>query len=184
MRFWRAGREAPRIHGLRARDRSQPGENRGNSEHEASQAALRRPKANRLPRSTQSVYFQIGRESPTSLPTDEKIAELRLAERSSNGFRRTQKTTGNSASPGGTPGKRAALVVYCCHKPSCQRSHSGGEGIRRKITESIEASVLHLRSPHTIQTKIPSLPEDSNGDLLGVSEARTLLPGSFHHSGL
>src|ERR1041385_8178364 len=184
MRFWRAGREAPRIHGLRARDRSQPGENRGNSEHEASQAALRRPKVNRLPRSTQSVYFQIGRESPTSLPTDEKIAEFRLDGRSSNGVQRTQKSTVNSASPSSTPGKRAAPVVHCCHELSCQRSHSSGERRRRKITESTKTGVLHLRGPHTLQAEIPSLPEDSNGDLLGVSEARALLPTSFHHSGL
>src|ERR1041385_6973395 len=184
MHFWHASREATRIHGLRTRDRGQPGKNRGNSEHEACQAAPRRPKINRLSCSTQSVYLQIGRESPTSLPADEKIAKFCLDGRSSNGFRGTQKATANSASPGSTPGKRAALVVYCCHKPSCQRSHSGGEGRRRKITESTEASVLHLRSPHTIQTEIPSLPEDNNGDLLGVSEARTLLPGSFPHRGL
>src|ERR1041385_2440901 len=91
MCFWCASGKATRIHGLRARDRSQPGENRGNSKHEASQAAPRRPKIDRLSRSTQSVHLQIGRESPTSLPTDEKIAEFRLDGGSSNGVRRTQK---------------------------------------------------------------------------------------------
>src|ERR1041385_3553954 len=149
MRFWRASGKATRIHGLRARDRSQPGENRGNSKHEASQTAPRCPKVDRLSRSTQSVHLQIGRESPTSLPTDENIAEFHLDGGSSNGVRRTQKTIVNSASPVSTPRKRAALVIYCCHKPSCQRSHSGGEGRRRKITKSTKTSVLHLRSPHT-----------------------------------
>src|ERR1041385_5926176 len=183
MHFWCASREATRIHGLRARDRIQPGKNRGNSKHEASQAAPRRPKVDRLSRSTQSVHLQIGRESLTSLPTDEKIAEFRLDGGSSNGVRRTQKTTVNSASPGSTPRKRTALVIYCSHKPSCQRSHSGGEGRRRKITKSTKTCVLHLRSPHTIQAEISSLPEDSNGNLLSITEARTLFPGSFHHSG-
>src|ERR1041385_7925870 len=78
MRFWCGSGKATRIHGLRARDRSQPGENRGNSKHEASQTAPRCPKIDRLSRSTQSVHLQMGRESPTSLPTDEKIAEFCL----------------------------------------------------------------------------------------------------------
>src|ERR1041385_3537292 len=135
MRFRCASGKATRIHGLRARDRSQPGENRGNSKHEASQTAPRCPKIDRLSRSTQTVHLQIGRESPTSLPTDEKTAKFRLDGGSSNGVRRTQKAIVNSARPGSPPRKRAPLVIHRSHKPSCQRSHSGGKRRRRKITK-------------------------------------------------
>src|SRR3954466_9860463 len=105
MCFWCASGKATRIHGLQARDRSQPEENRGNSKHEASQTTPRCPKIDRLSRSTQSVHLQIGRESPTSLPSDEKFAEFRLDGGNSNGVQRNQKATVNSASPGSTPRK-------------------------------------------------------------------------------
>src|SRR3954470_580804 len=102
MCIWSAGRKTTRIYGFSERNRSQPGEDSGNSGHETPSKAPRCPKIDRVSCGTQPIHFPTWGKGTSPISVNEKIVGLQVVRRSSDGLRRVEKATINLSSPGST----------------------------------------------------------------------------------
>jgi hypothetical protein len=149
VRLRRSLGENTGLPGVAPRDRSQPDQNPGHHQHDASAVSQRRPTTDRQIGRPQQIHLQVRRAKPTFPQNTPRRKRLRMGTRASGGLRFTKAApvrVGDSYKP-----QPLATPVALHRSFAARGQRSTGSRAGQRGHDQAMSSLLRLRSTHDIK---------------------------------
>jgi hypothetical protein len=161
-----------RLPGVAPRDRSQPDQDPGYHQHDASAVGQRRPTSDRKIGRPQQIHFQVRRAKPTFPQNATRRKRLRMGTRASGGLRITKAAPVRVSNPYQPQPLATPVALRCSFATRSQRSVGPRAGQRGH--NSAVSSVLRLQSPHDFQMQHDGVGKNCLRSRYGIAQIAPL----------